>query len=137
MKNKNPQNLELSRICDANLNRLREGIRVVEDIVRYIYNNKEQALQLKTLRHRSKLPDSLQLLRARDAKNDVLKKSTKSEQKRNNIQDLLLSNFKRAQESSRVLEEVLKLQDISLSEEFKDIRYNLYTIEKEVLGQYT
>ncbi len=29
------------RLIDANLNRLREGIRVVEDIFRYVYNDKE------------------------------------------------------------------------------------------------
>jgi hypothetical protein len=39
------------RLIDANLNRLREGIRVVEDIFRYIYNNKEISTKLKSLRH--------------------------------------------------------------------------------------
>ena len=39
------------RLIDANLNRLREGIRVVEDIFRYIYNNKQISTKLKSLRH--------------------------------------------------------------------------------------
>ena len=39
------------RLIDANLNRLREGIRVVEDIFRYVYNDKQTALKLKELRH--------------------------------------------------------------------------------------
>ena len=30
----------LYRLIDANLNRLREGIRVIEDIQRFIFNNK-------------------------------------------------------------------------------------------------
>ena len=43
------------RILDANLNRLREGIRVIEDILRYGFNHKDFALQLKNLRHRCKI----------------------------------------------------------------------------------
>ena len=43
------------RIIDANLNRLREGIRVVEDIFRYIYNDKELSTKLKNLRHLSRV----------------------------------------------------------------------------------
>lgn len=35
------------RLIDANLNRLREGLRVIEDIFRYIYNDKENASRLK------------------------------------------------------------------------------------------
>ena len=40
MINKEEINSSLYRVIDANLNRLKEGIRVIEDIFRYIYNNK-------------------------------------------------------------------------------------------------
>lgn len=70
------------RLIDANLNRLREGIRVVEDIFRYVYNNKEIASKLKELRHKSRIDIYDELLDCRDIKNDVLKKSTTSEQNR-------------------------------------------------------
>jgi len=118
------------RLIDANLNRLREGIRVVEDIFRYVYNNKEIAFKLKELRHKSRIAIYNELLNSRDIKNDVLKKSTSSEQSRADLNSILIANFKRAQESSRVLEEVCKLDSINESETFKYIRYELYDLEK-------
>ena len=122
------------RLIDANLNRLREGIRVVEDIFRYSFNNKEIASRLKELRHKSRIDVYTKLLDSRDIKNDVLKKSTNSEQKRDNLESILIANFKRAQESSRVLEEVFKLKSIKESEIFKYIRYELYDLEKALIN---
>ncbi|MDY0115999.1 MAG: thiamine-phosphate pyrophosphorylase [Sulfurimonadaceae bacterium] len=130
MTNESP---ELFRVIDANLNRLKEGIRVIEDIVRYRDNNKAVALKLKNLRHLAKTNETLTLLQYRDSTNDVLRPSTKSEQERSDITSILLANFKRAQESSRVLEEIYKLSNMPYSENFKTIRYELYTLEKEVL----
>ncbi len=124
---------ELLRVCDANLNRLREGIRVVEDILRYQRNDKQKASKLKQLRHQARTPEYKKLLKERDSINDVLKTSTKSEQKRSSVEDIVISNLKRAQESARVLEELYKLEDTTLSERFKTIRYELYTMEKEIL----
>ncbi len=117
------------RIIDANLNRLREGIRVVEDIFRYVYNDKTTALKLKELRHLSRITLYLELLETRDIKNDVLRESIKSEQNRSDLYSILIANFKRAQESSRVLEEFCKLLSIEDSENFKYIRYELYNLE--------
>ena len=117
------------RVIDANLNRLREGIRVVEDIFRYIYNDKKTAVKLKELRHLSRLENYIELIESRDVKNDVLKASIKSEQNRANLNSILIANFKRAQESSRVLEEFTKLISIKDSENFKYIRYELYNLE--------
>ena len=121
------------RLIDANLNRLREGIRVVEDIYRYIFNNKDISSKLKMLRHDSRIPLYEELLNSRDITNDVLKISTASEQTRNDLNSILIANFKRAQESSRVLEEFGKLIDIKTSENFKNIRYTLYNLEKSIL----
>ncbi len=120
------------RLIDANLNRLREGIRVVEDIYRYIFNNKNIASQLKILRHNSRILLYEELLNSRDIQNDVLKVSTSSEQSRENLNSILIANFKRAQESSRVLEEFGKLIDTNTSENFKNIRYTLYHLEKSI-----
>lgn len=117
------------RLIDANLNRLREGIRVVEDIFRYVYNDKQMALKLKELRHLSRLENYIELLETRDVKNDVLRSSIKSEQNRTDLYSILIANFKRAQESSRVLEEFSKLISIKDSENFKYIRYELYNLE--------
>ena len=120
------------RLTDANLNRLREGIRVIEDIYRYIFNDKQTAIELKNLRHKSRIKLYNELLESRDIQNDVLKTSTISEQARTDVNSILIANFKRAQESARVLEEFGKLIDIKTSENFKTIRYTLYHLEKNI-----
>ncbi|MDY0365276.1 MAG: thiamine-phosphate pyrophosphorylase [Arcobacter butzleri] len=122
------------RIIDANLNRLREGIRVVEDIFRYIFNDKTTASKLKELRHKSRIDIYKELLDSRDIKNDVLKSSTLSELSRDNLDSILIANFKRAQESARVLEEFTKLLDEKSSANFKYIRYELYDLEKALIN---
>lgn len=121
------------RIIDANLNRLREGIRVIEDILRYGFNHQSFSLKLKKVRHQCRLELYFDLLETRDTSNDVLKNSIQEEQNRTNFQSIFIANFKRAQESARVLEEVLKLNSIQESEKFKEIRYTLYHLEKQVL----
>lgn len=120
------------RLLDANLNRLREGLRVIEDIQRYIFNDKSTASQLKELRHKVRFTNYNELLHSRDIQNDVLKQSTASEQKRSDLQSIVIANFKRAQESSRVLEEFGKLIDTQTSQNFKNIRYELYHLEKSI-----
>jgi thiamine-phosphate pyrophosphorylase len=120
-------------VIDANLNRLKEGIRVVEDIMRYRDNNKTLSSKLKSLRHKAKVNETAALLQNRDSINDVLRSSTKSEQNRTDITSILSANFKRAEESARVLEEIFKLEDIAQSEKFKTIRYELYNLEKEIV----
>jgi thiamine-phosphate pyrophosphorylase len=125
---------DLYRIVDANLNRLKEGIRVIEDIARYLQNNKSLATKLKTLRHHSRIDDIRPLLHSRDSENDVLRPTMHSELNRSSLNDILTANYKRAQESSRVLEEMYKIIDPGVSEMFKTIRYTLYTLEKENLN---
>lgn len=126
---------ELFRVCDANLNRLKEGIRVVEDIMRYRDNNKELSLKLKQLRHLARIDEIDKLLLHRDSIKDVLRPTTKSELNRTDIKSIIIANFKRAEESSRVLEELFKLYDAKLSEDFKHIRYELYKLEKKIVLQ--
>jgi len=124
---------EIYRVIDANLNRLKEGIRVVEDIMRYRDNNKELSKKLKSLRHKARIDETKELLKNRDSINDVLRSSTKSEQTRPDIESILSANFKRAEESARALEEIFKLEDVAQSEDFKTIRYELYNLEKEII----
>ena len=114
----------LYRVIDANLNRLKEGLRVVEDVRRYGFDDLALAKKIKTLRHKAKIPQK-EFIKFRDAANDVLKPSL-------NLDDLQTANIKRAQESARVLEECFKLIDVKISEIFKTVRYELYEIEKEI-----
>jgi thiamine-phosphate pyrophosphorylase len=122
----------LYRLIDANLNRLREGIRVLEDIQRFIYDNLSLSKELKNLRHTCRIDNYDRYLHERDIVGDVLKETTASESKREDIASLQLSNMKRAQESARVLEEALKLIDADEAERFKQIRYRLYDLEKSI-----
>ncbi len=62
---------ELFRVIDANINRLKEGVRVVEDIERYIFNNRELSSKLKVIRHSAKVENLDELLTSRDSINDV------------------------------------------------------------------
>ncbi len=119
------------RTIDANFNRFKEGIRVVEDILRYEFSS-PLAKELKSIRH-IKIPNYKEVVLSRDAKNDILKPSTKSELNKNSLEEIIISNLKRSQESARVLEELFKLIDTNTSEKFKDARYNLYEIEKEII----
>ncbi len=129
--NQDTDRSKLFRLIDANLNRLKEGVRVIEDINRYLYDNREVASKLKSLRHLAKIENYLDLLPHRDIQNDVLKESVQSEMEREDIGGILLANYKRTQEAARVLEESFKLIDPGKSEEFKKIRYELYDLEKE------
>ena len=121
---------KIERLIDANLNRLKEGIRVIEDINRYIYDDQTLTSTLKQLRHTLQPAYNQNRLRYRDIENDVQKKSIESELIRSSIDDLIIANFSRAQESARVLEESFKLIDPSLSKLCKEVRYGLYGVEK-------
>ncbi len=121
---------KIERLIDANLNRLKEGIRVVEDIARYIQDDAHLTSGLKTLRHQLQQAYSHKRLAYRDIENDILKESRASELNRTTLNDIVIANFSRSQEASRVLEESFKLSDSTLSELFKSIRYELYALEK-------
>lgn len=128
---------ELFRVVDANLNRLREGIRVIEDIARYVHNDKELSTALKNLRHQCRIDPIESLLVSRDSVHDVLRATIPSEMERTDVRSLLIANYKRAQESARVLEEIGKLLHPEESERFKQIRYVLYALEKQTLLSMT
>lgn len=136
---KNNENLKDSRLCnnyriiDANLNRLREGLRVIEDILRYNFNDKCSATLIKQIRHKCKVDNYIEIIKQRDSKNDVLKENTDSEMQRESLESVIIANFKRAQESLRVLEEIYKLENQFYSKNFKNIRYELYVLEKQIL----
>jgi thiamine-phosphate pyrophosphorylase len=125
------------RLLDANLNRLREGIRVVEDIRRYCFNDEIASKELKKLRHKARFEPYLALLRTRDIDNDISKETTQSESCRNDLSHVQIANLKRAQESARTLEETLKLYDKKEAQNFKEIRYKLYAIEKNLFFDET
>jgi len=119
----------IDRVIDANLNRLREALRLLEDIQRYIFDNKELSYAFKELRHKLTPLFDTNRLQSRDIVNDVSKASTNTEMQRSDLRALISANFSRATESARVLEESFKLTDTNASAVAKEIRYTLYNLE--------
>ncbi len=124
-------NSSFFRTIDANMNRLKEGIRVVEDILRYEYNS-PLSKELKNLRHQVRDDEYEDIVLARDVNKDILKKTILSEEERKDLKDVIIANLKRAQESARVLEELNKFR--GKGEKYKKIRYALYALEKEIIS---
>ena len=127
------------RVIDANLNRLREALRVIEEYFRFINLNKDISIDLKQLRHSlEELEnnfDQKALLSSRDTETDPFAgKNREEELNRTSETDIVKASFKRAQEAARVLEEYIKItQHQIMSEKAKYIRFILYTIEKKVM----
>lgn len=121
----------INRVLDANINRAREGLRVLEDTARFIFNDRETTATLRSCRHA--LDQSVrkiypQLIKARDSGDDLGR--TFKESKRKNLQGLIIANFKRVEEAVRVLEEFAKLITAQHGRIFKSIRFKMYQAEK-------
>lgn len=127
------------RVIDANLNRLREALRVIEEYFRFINLNKDISIDLKQLRHSLEVIennfDQKALLSSRDTQTDPFAgKNREEELNRTGETDIVKASFKRAQEAARVLEEYTKItQYQQMSEKAKIIRFMLYTIEKKIM----
>lgn len=129
---------DLGRILDASGNRAREGLRVVEDYVRFALDDPGLTRRLKEVRHR--LAEAIAGLgpdwttTSRDTPGDVgTHIMTAAEQTRENPRAVLVANFKRTTEALRSLEEYAKLVDVWLAGRFEGLRYDVYVIEKRVL----
>ena len=130
------------RIIDANLNRIGEGLRLLEDIARLLLNDATLTQQLKTMRHEILRGDwsfQQQLLNARDSESDVgINIGVPGDEKQRGLTITVIANARRVQESLRTLEEVAKIPGITPeldSEKFKQARFNLYTIEQNLLSK--
>ncbi|MFC1588128.1 thiamine phosphate synthase [Planctomycetota bacterium] len=124
------------RILDANFNRSREALRVLEECARFVLDHQSLAGDFKTLRHElatlmRRLEAGAGLLAAsRDTPGDVgTQLSNRGERTRNNIVEVVQANFKRLQESLRALEEYGKALDATIAESFKQLRYQTYSLE--------
>jgi len=137
-------------MIDANLNRSSEGLRVLEDVARFLLNDAELSQRLRTLRHdlaRETKSLSVGLLSQRDSERDVghphlippgekkLNIKTTSPQ---GLLDLVTANAKRVEESLRVVEELAKLPELSPmlnSVSFEQTRFALYTLERDLISR--
>ncbi|MFA5004698.1 MAG: thiamine-phosphate pyrophosphorylase [Candidatus Omnitrophota bacterium] len=128
-------NQGIGRIIDANLNRVKEGLRVCEEITRFILGHRLLTASFKQARHKvdraaRMLQGAGNLLKARDSVSDVGRKNARNELYRRDAADIFRANLQRVKESARVLEEFAKLTDIKAALIFKDLRYRIYEIEK-------
>ena len=120
----------MKRIIDANLNRACEALRVLEEISRFLLEDKETSEELKNFRH---ILNSLQdedyagLLTARDAEGDV-GVNIKNPDRRSGIETIFKANIKRLQQALRVLAEYCPENFESLEK----LRYKSYTLEKNM-----
>jgi len=128
------------RIIDANLNRLREALRVIEEYYRFIDNRPVVCIRLKKVRHSlieaENAVGKVRLLAGRNTVTDCFAGRNRPEElERDGIGAVLSANFKRGQEASRVLEEYAKIEGGALlCARAKAARFALYRLEKELSG---
>ena len=135
--------LSVWRILDANLNRAREGLRVLEDFARFLADNHDVSLKLKSMRHDLVAAEKqlfanagigmTERLQFRDTEGDVgTSQTTDGEQQRSALADVIIANARRVEESLRSLEEFGKLVSAPFSAAMKSLRYQAYTVEKSL-----
>ncbi len=127
-------------MLDANANRAREALRVLEDVARFLLDRADLAERLKTLRHSTAKavslaePDTLRRLASRDTPGDVgTAISTPAEYIRADAPGLVAANAARLQEALRALEETSKLlARPDAARAFETARYAAYDLERDL-----
>ena len=138
MKNPNiiqPEDLRISQIIDANLDRAREGLRVLEDWARFGLGNEDFVIRIKNFRQILG-KNHLEIYKlSRNYIEDQCKGLSHVEQiNRNTSSKIISSNSARVQEALRVIEEFSRNHNNKLSKIASDIRYEIYTLEIELLN---
>lgn len=129
-------NSAIFRVIDANMNRAREGLRVAEDISRFILEDVAMTKSLKDLRHKlwlvyKDLFSKYEVILGRDVSHDIGREDPQDSKYRKSFEDVFFANIQRAKEALRVLEEAAKLLNSKAFEEFKALRFTLYDEEKK------
>ena len=137
MKSLNLKLLEdqrIAQIIDANLDRAREGLRVLEDWARFALGRKDL---VKTVKNYRQILGKHHLKVYKESRNFVTDKCTglghPEQFKRNNASSIISSNSARVQEALRVIEEFSRDHNQNLSKISSDIRYEIYNLEIALL----
>ncbi len=125
------------RVLDASANRAMEGLRVLEDYVRFVLDDPFLTGELKRARHELatclKFLDMDLRLAARETQADVgTAIKGPPEGSRRDLPQLLDANFSRVGEALRSLEEFAKWTAADLSAALERLRYRLYTLHRVV-----
>ncbi len=125
----------VAQLIDANLDRAREGLRVIEDWCRLTLRQKDLVVTLKGWRQQLGSLHHEIYKQARCIENDEgLGITHPAQSARNCPEDVIAANSARAQEALRVIEEFSRQCDPELSETAGTIRYGLYELETTVLN---
>ncbi|MEI7766137.1 MAG: thiamine phosphate synthase [Phycisphaerae bacterium] len=128
-------NPQLLRIVDANANRAREALRVLEDYSRFALNDAKINTQLKHLRHQlaqvMQQPELSAVILARDTAGDVgTDIKTPQELTRTTAGAVVIAAGKRLSEALRSMEESCKVICPAVVRELETMRYAGYDVEK-------
>ncbi len=127
--------LNVSQIIDANLDRAREGLRVIEDWARFGLGQEDLVIRIK---HHRQILGKHHLPIYKSSRNyieDRCKGLTHAEQNsKNSPEKIISSNSARVQEALRVIEEFSRGHNLELSKTASEIRYEIYNIELELLN---
>jgi thiamine-phosphate pyrophosphorylase len=124
------------RIIDANANRAREALRVLEDYARFVLNDESLSQALKELRHG--LAAALQEVIAdamvhRDTPGDVgTTNKTPAELQREGLAHIVTAAGKRLGEALRSLEEFAKIDHPEVAGRIEALRYRFYALEQQI-----
>ncbi len=122
------------RVIDANANRAREALRVMEDCARFVLDDRDLCARLKRSRH--DLASALGALSGsaigeRDTPGDVgTDVQTEREYSRSSMRDVALAAGKRLSEALRSIEEASKTIDSRAAERFERLRYEAYDLDR-------
>jgi thiamine-phosphate pyrophosphorylase len=128
--------LPLARLVDANANRAREGLRVLEDLARFVLGRADLAAPFKSLRH--DLTAALQRLPAplvpnRDTPGDTGTAPSPRGYARAGLPDVADAAASRVAEALRCLEEAAKtLGPPDLSRALESLRYRAYDAAQQL-----
>ncbi len=123
----------LYRVLDANLDRAREGLRVIEEWCRFGLENPQLSAQCKQLRQELASWHHPLLRMARDTSNDPGTQLTHpQEATRSDLPTVVQANLCRVQEALRVLEEYSKVYDANMAAACKQMRYQVYTLDTQL-----
>jgi len=128
----------VAQLIDANLDRAREGLRVVEDWCRYGIKQKDLVIILKDWRQQlgAHHHEIYKQARATDKDQGIGLKHSLQES-RHFPEQIIAANCSRVQEALRVLEEFTRTSDPDLATSASSIRYGLYDLELSVLQATT
>ncbi len=125
----------LCRILDVNLDRAREGVRILEEWCRFALDSTELTDLCKSLRQEIAKLHYPEFRAARDTPGDAGTALTHpQESRRDTIHAVLQANLCRVEEALRVLEEYGKVYDPAMGAAFKQMRYQVYTLDSRLMA---